>query len=167
MMAAVMGVKPQDRDTLNRASDLGIAFQLANIARDIVPDARQGRVYLPRDWLIEAGFDPDDTASIAAPLARTAVAKLAKRLVDLSRDYRRSARTGAARLPFRARLAVLAAANVYGAIGEKVVRRGPQAWDSRTVISKGEKLFHFSSALGQAMTPAQPTPRTNLWTAPA
>ena len=167
MMAAVMGVDPEDRDTLDRASDLGIAFQLANIARDIVPDARQGRVYLPRDWLIEAGFDPDDTASIAAPLARTAVAKLAKRLVDLSRDYRRSARTGAARLPFRARLAVLAAANVYGAIGEKVVRRGPQAWDSRTVISKGEKLFHFSSALGQAMTPAQQTPRTNLWTAPA
>ena len=49
MMAAVMGVDPADRDTLDRASDLGIAFQLANIARDIVPDAAQGRIYLPRD----------------------------------------------------------------------------------------------------------------------
>ena len=36
MMAHVMGVDPADRDTLNRAADLGIAFQLANIARDIV-----------------------------------------------------------------------------------------------------------------------------------
>ena len=167
MMAAVMGVDPQDRDTLDRASDLGIAFQLANIARDIVPDARQGRIYLPRDWLEQAGLDPDDPASIAVPQSRAAVAQLAIRLVNLSRDYRRSARTGAARLPFRARLAVLAAANVYGAIGEKVVRRGAQAWDSRTIVSKGEKLFHFSCALGQAMVPAAASPRTNLWTAPA
>ena len=166
MMAAVMGVDPSDRDTLDRASDLGIAFQLANIARDIVPDAREGRVYLPRDWLIEAGLDPADPGSIASPAARKAVASLAKRLVDLSRSYRRSARIGAARLPFRARLAVLAAANVYGAIGEKVVRRGAHAWDSRTIVSKGEKLLHFSSALAQAMLPASAIPRKNLWTAP-
>jgi phytoene synthase len=167
MMAAVMGVDPSDRDTLDRASDLGIAFQLANIARDIVPDAREGRVYLPRDWLIEAGLDPADPGSIASPAARKAVASLAKRLVDLSRSYRRSARIGAARLPFRARLAVLAAANVYGAIGEKVVRRGAHAWDSRTIVSKGEKLLHFSSALAQAMLPASASPRADLWTAPA
>ncbi len=167
MMAAVMGVDPTDRDTLDRASDLGIAFQLANIARDIVPDAAQGRIYLPRDWLVAAGLDPDDPATIADPKARAQVATLAKRLVDLSRDYRRSARAGAARLPFRARLAVLAASNVYGAIGEKVVRRGPQAWDDRTIISKSEKLLHFSSALGQAIVPALASPRDHLWTAPA
>ena len=167
MMAAVMGVDPKDRDTLDRASDLGIAFQLANIARDIVPDAIQGRVYLPRDWLIEAGLNPDDSARIAAPHARAQVATMAKRLVDLTWKYRRSARTGAARLPFRARLAVLAAANVYGAIGDKVVRRGARAWDSRTVISKGEKLLHFSSALAQALVSAPAASRTNLWTAPA
>ena len=167
MMAAVMGVDPADRDTLNRASDLGIAFQLANIARDIVPDAEQGRIYLPRDWLAEAGLDSDDPASIAAPEARTQVAAMAKRLVDLSWKYRRSARTGATRLPFRARLAVLAAANVYGAIGARVVRRGTRAWDSRTVVSKGEKLLHFASALAMAVLPAPTTSRASLWTAPA
>ena len=32
-----------DEDTLHRAADLGIAFQLANIARDIVEDARVGK----------------------------------------------------------------------------------------------------------------------------
>ena len=167
MMAAVMGVDAGERDTLNRASDLGIAFQLANIARDIVPDAEQGRIYLPRDWLVEAGLDPDDPASIAAPGARKQVAAMAKRLVDLSWKYRRSARTGAARLPFRARLAVLAAANVYGAIGARVVRRGTRAWDSRTVVSKGEKLLHFSSALAMAVLPAPNNSRSELWTAPA
>ena len=166
MMAAVMGVDPRDRDTLDRASDLGIAFQLANIARDIVPDARQGRIYLPRDWLIEVGLDPADPASIAAPQARQSVATLAQRLVDQSRGYRRSARTGAARLPFRARLAVLAAANVYGAIGEKVVRRGARAWDSRTIVPKSEKLLHFSSALGMAVVAAPEAPRNGLWTPP-
>ena len=35
MMAIVMGVDPSDEDTLDRAADLGLAFQLANIARDI------------------------------------------------------------------------------------------------------------------------------------
>ena len=167
MMAAVMGVDPSDRDTLDRASDLGIAFQLANIARDIVPDALEGRMYLPRNWLIEAGFDPADPANLATPAARDAVASLANRLVNLSRSYRRSARIGAGRLPFRARLAVLAAANVYGAIGEKVVRRGARAWDSRTVVSKAEKLLHFSGALAQALLPASARPRADLWTAPA
>ena len=167
MMAAVMGVDPNDRDTLNRAADLGIAFQLANIARDIIPDARHGRVYLPSDWLVEAGLDPGRPESLAEPAARDAVAGMARRLVELSRAYRASARTGAARLPFRARLAVLAAANVYGAIGDKVVRLGTRAWDKRTVVSKAEKLLHFSSALALAMIPAPAVPRTDLWTAPA
>ena len=37
MMAYIMGVR--EDDTLDRASDLGIGFQLTNIARDIVDDA--------------------------------------------------------------------------------------------------------------------------------
>ena len=38
---------------LSRAADLGIAFQLTNIARDVLDDARNGRVYLPDSWLAE------------------------------------------------------------------------------------------------------------------
>ena len=38
MMAVVMGVARDDGETLDRACDLGIAFQLANIARDIGED---------------------------------------------------------------------------------------------------------------------------------
>ena len=51
MMAVVMGVSPQDQETLDRACDLGLAFQLSNIARDVVEDDAAGRCYLPMMWL--------------------------------------------------------------------------------------------------------------------
>lgn len=164
MMALVMGIDPDDRDTLDRASDLGIAFQLANIARDIVADAQAGRTYLPADWLAAAALTKAD---LADPANGDRIAPLAERLVRLSRDYRASARIGARRLPLRSRLAVLAASNVYGAIGEKVVERGDRAWDSRTVVSDGEKLEEFALALAQALWPAGARPRDSLWTRPA
>lgn len=161
MMALVMGVDPDDTDTLDRASDLGIAFQLANIARDISADAAEGRVYLPQDWLDEAGLD---IAALADPANGDRIAPLAERLVRLSRAYRASARVGARRLPFRSRLAVLAASNVYGAIGTKVVERGARAWTSRTVVSDPEKLEEFTLALVQAILPAGKRSRDCLWT---
>ena len=50
-MARIMGVHPDDGETLDRACDLGLAFQMANIARDIVEDAEADRCYLPQKWL--------------------------------------------------------------------------------------------------------------------
>ena len=164
MMALVMGVEPDDRDTLDRASDLGIAFQLANIARDITADARAGRTYLPANWLAAAGLTKAD---LADPANGARIAPLAERLVVLSRDYRASARVGARRLPLRSRLAVLAASNIYGAIGEKVVARGNHAWDSRTVVSDREKLGEFRKAIGQALGRPPTSDRKDLWTRPA
>ena len=41
----------QERQTLKYAHDLGIAFQLTNIIRDVGEDARRGRIYLPVDEL--------------------------------------------------------------------------------------------------------------------
>ena len=41
----------QDRQTLKYAHDLGLAFQLTNIIRDVGEDARRGRIYLPIDEL--------------------------------------------------------------------------------------------------------------------
>ena len=41
----------QDRKTQKYAHDLGIAFQLTNIIRDVGEDARIGRIYLPIDDL--------------------------------------------------------------------------------------------------------------------
>ena len=41
----------QDRQTLKYAHDLGLAFQLTNIIRDVGEDARRGRIYLPMEDL--------------------------------------------------------------------------------------------------------------------
>jgi phytoene synthase len=41
----------QDRHTQKYAHDLGLAFQLTNIIRDVGEDARRGRIYLPVDEL--------------------------------------------------------------------------------------------------------------------
>jgi phytoene synthase len=41
--------------TLTYARDLGIAFQLTNIIRDVGEDARRGRIYLPQDELARHG----------------------------------------------------------------------------------------------------------------
>ena len=45
-------------EQLARACDLGVAMQLSNIARDVGEDAQAGRIYLPLDWMHEAGIDP-------------------------------------------------------------------------------------------------------------
>ena len=45
----------QDRRTLEYAADLGMAFQLTNIIRDVGEDARRGRIYLPLDEIARYG----------------------------------------------------------------------------------------------------------------
>jgi phytoene synthase len=47
-----------DERTLDYARDLGIAFQLTNIVRDVGEDARRGRIYLPQDELARFGVAP-------------------------------------------------------------------------------------------------------------
>lgn len=166
MMAVVMGVRPDDDAALDRAADLGIAFQCANIARDIVADARAGRCYLPASWLAESALAPD---GLAAREARPALAMLARRLGARAETYAASARAGAGALGFRSAWAVLAAAGIYGDIARKVADRGEAAWDSRVTTSLPEKLGHIGRAWGEALRRARgPLPErpAELWTRP-
>ena len=158
MMAHVMGVGPSDRDTLDRASDLGIAFQLANIARDIVDDARVGRSYIPAEWA--PGLDPLDRAQ------RPRLVEVARRLAALAHRYRRSSKVGAARLPFRSRWAVLSAAAIYGRVATRAVKLGSRAWDQRISISKVEKFILVARAFVEALLPVRNVSRDGLWTRP-
>lgn len=158
MMAHVMGVDPSERDTLNRASDLGIAFQLANIARDIVDDAKVGRSYIPTDW--SPGLDPLD------PADRSRLVEIAQRLADLAHRYRASSKVGSARLPFRSRWAVLSAAAIYGEVATRAVELGPRAWDKRISISKAEKFMLVAGAWVEALLPPRKVSREGLWTRP-
>ena len=80
MMALVMGVSPNDEAVLDRACDLGMAFQLdSNIARDVAEDDQAGRCYLPASWLVEMDIPPGTSYEAAAHRQRLAV--LAARLV--------------------------------------------------------------------------------------
>lgn len=151
LMALVMGVDPEDGDTLNRACDLGIAFQLGNIARDIAEDHAAGRCYLPAEWLAQAGVDEGE---LMAPRNREALAAMVARMCATAQLYEASARAGAARLPFRCRWAVLSAAGIYGAIARKVATRGPRAWESRVSTSGFEKLRFLGGGLIGAMAGA-------------
>ena len=46
---------------------LGRALQLTNILRDLDEDAARGRLYLPREWLQEAGVPLDPAGALASP----------------------------------------------------------------------------------------------------
>ena len=50
----------EDRKTPRYATDLGLAFQLTNILRDIPEDARRDRIYLPQDELLRFGVTEHD-----------------------------------------------------------------------------------------------------------
>jgi len=165
MMAVIMGVRPDDEATLDRACDLGIAFQLANIARDVSEDAAAGRCYLPLDWLAEMGIPRGE---LLAPAHRERLARLAKRLADRAEKYEASARFGARMLPYRSAWAVLAAAGIYGDIAREVRRRGARAWDRRVTTSKAAKLSWIVRAAWQASrrNAIRDTGRAGLWTRP-
>jgi len=136
MMTYVMGVS--DPATLRRAADLGIAFQLTNIARDVMDDAKAGRCYLPRELLREFGVPPDD---LARPEYRKDVVRVAKELLRVADRYYESAADGVRALPLRAAWAICTARGVYRDIGEIVLAQGEAAWQQRAVVSTGRKLF--------------------------
>ena len=147
MMAVVMGVDPDDKETIGHANDLGLAFQLANIARDIGEDASAGRCYIPATWLGKADIGPGEHMK---PHYRKALAGIGAKFAEMAQGYEESARIGARKLPFRSRWAVLSAAGIYGDIAREVARRGEHAWDSRVFTSKAAKLSWVMRAAVQA-----------------
>ncbi|NBX41314.1 MAG: phytoene/squalene synthase family protein, partial [Gammaproteobacteria bacterium] len=105
MMALLMGVRSPR--ALARAADLGVAMQLSNIARDVGEDARMSRLYLPRDWLREAGIDPQQWLQQPEFDARLG-AVVTRLLAEAESLYGRSA-AGVDELPVECRPAIHAA----------------------------------------------------------
>ncbi|MBW6528094.1 phytoene/squalene synthase family protein [Sphingomonas sp. RHCKR7] len=166
MMAVVMGVPPEDEATLDRACDLGLAFQLANIARDIEEDDRVARCYLPDEWLAEMDVPPGQHMK---PPFRDRLVVLARRLAARAELHEASARVGTKALSYRSAWAVLAAAGIYGDIARRVAARGAHAWDHRVTTSKPEKLAWIARAAWQAARRRRiaDIPRDpRLWTRP-
>ena len=140
MMAMIMGAR--ERATLERACDLGIAFQLTNIARDVGADAGVGRVYLPADWLAEAGVAGD---GVSDPNNRAAVHAVTLRLLDEADRYYASAYYGIANLPARSALAIAAARRVYADIGN-VVRESGADGAARARVTSARKRWNLAKA---------------------
>jgi 15-cis-phytoene synthase len=141
-----------------------LAFQLANISRDIEEDHAAGRCYLPQEWLHEFGIPPGD---YMRPEYRPQLAAIAKRMCDSAERYEASAKVGAAKLPFRCRWAVLSAAGIYGDIAREVRALATHAWDQRVYTSKQDKLAWVGKA-GKLALSNSPTPvsRDGLWSRP-
>jgi len=146
MMCVLMRVR--DPDALARACDLGVAMQLTNIARDVGEDARMGRIYLPLDWLTEAGIDP--VHFVRDPLSDNAVRGMVKRLLaEADRLYRRS-EAGINVLPLQARTGIWAARLIYAGIGLQLRRQGYDSISMRARTSARQKLGWVAQAVGRA-----------------
>jgi phytoene synthase len=151
MMALIMDTR--DAPALARACELGCAMQLTNIARDVGEDARNGRLYLPRQWMREAGLDPE--AWLADPVFDERLARVVDRLLRTADTLYRRAEHGVARLPRDCRPAIQAARLVYAEIGREVERARHDSVTRRAVVSSRRKLVLMLRACSAALrTPA-------------
>lgn len=143
MMALLMGVRTAEG--LARASDLGVAMQLSNIARDVGEDARSGRLYLPQQWLRDAGIDPQKW--LAQPVFNPAVASVVQRLLNAADPLYRRVDAGVAQLPLACRPGINAARYLYAEIGHEVARRGLDSVSQRAVVPRARKVWLLAGAL--------------------
>jgi phytoene synthase len=166
MMSRIMG--PADAEALGRAAHLGIAMQLTNIARDVGEDARGDRVYLPSEWLAEAGGSAADVlaARISAPVRRAT-----HRVLALAETYYESGIAGIGLLPRRCRPAILSAALLYRAIGRRVAARDGDGVTSRARVGTPRKVALIAvavarGALDARLRPHAARPDTSVLNAP-
>ncbi len=136
MSASIFGYT--DPATLGYARDLGIAFQLTNICRDVGEDARRGRIYLPQEDLTRFGVVPSSLlrADYSEPFARLmafevdrARAWYARALAQLPAADRRAQRTG------------LIMAGIYQTLLTEIARDGYRVLDRRTSLTPLRKLY--------------------------
>jgi 15-cis-phytoene synthase len=146
MMALLMGARTGE--DLARATDLGIAMQMTNIARDVGEDARNGRLYLPRQWMRDVGLDPD--AWLQDPVYSRELGSVIERLLAVAEDLYARASLGIARLPTDCRPGIFAARYLYAEIGHELARRGYDSVSQRAVVPAAKKLRLLSRAVAAA-----------------
>ena len=151
MMAHVLGVS--DPSALRHAAHLGMAMQLTNICRDVREDWDRGRLYLPLDWLAEAGAPGLDghLGGTFPPSARRATVKVVKRLLAEADAYYRSGDRGIPALSPRCALGVRTARLLYAEIGAQLALRGYNALAGRAVVPLSRKLSLLAEAVAQTI----------------
>jgi phytoene synthase len=149
MMSLLM--RRRDPAVVARACDLGIAMQLTNIARDVGEDARAGRLYLPLQWLREAGIDPDSW--LALPRHDAAIGEAVRRLLAAADTFYHRAVAGVGELPRSCRPGIHAARLIYAEIGCEVARGGFDSVSRRAVVSSQRKLRLLADAFAASLAP--------------
>jgi len=136
MAAAIFGY--DDRRTLKYAHDLGMAFQLTNILRDVGEDAARGRIYLPRDELARFGVNEDD---IMARRMTGGMRALLQFQAERARSYYEKA---FAQLPatdrYRQRSGLIMAA-IYLSTLDAIAQQGYPVLHRRVRLSPWRKLW--------------------------
>jgi 15-cis-phytoene synthase len=146
MMALLMGAR--ETSQIARATELGAAMQLTNIARDVGEDARNGRLYLPEQWMRDAGLDPDEW--LENPVFNEALASVVARLLAAAEDLYARAGAGIQSLPGDCRPGIYAARFLYAEIGHELERKGLDSVSRRMVVSGGRKVQLLAKAFAAA-----------------
>lgn len=144
MMTLIMGERRPE--VLARACDLGLAMQLVNICRDVGEDADMGRVYLPDEWLKEAGIDRD--AFLAHPVFSPALGEVVQRTLDTAGRHFALGDIGIGYLPKDARLAIRAASLIYADIGRVIRKNHYNSVTTRAYTTTLRKLWLCLRAAG-------------------
>ena len=160
VMSLLMGTR--DPVALARACDLGVAMQLTNIARDVGEDARNGRVYLPLQWLEEAHVDVDRL--LARPVFSDNLGRVVQRLLEHADTLYKRSHAGIPMLPGDCRSSIHAASLIYSEIGRYVERNHYDSVSQRAYVPLSRKLRLLLRALWSP-TPKQ-LPSREISTAP-
>ena len=136
MSAEIFGYS--DAATRDYAHDLGVAFQLTNIVRDVGEDARRGRIYLPQEDLARFGVPPSDLLQRRASPAFVALMAFE---VDRARAWYDRALAKLPQRDRRAQRAGLAMAAIYRTLLDEIELDGYRVLDRRIALTPLRKLW--------------------------
>ncbi|MBU0620807.1 MAG: presqualene diphosphate synthase HpnD [Gammaproteobacteria bacterium] len=136
LSAEIFGYR--DRETLKYAHDLGIAFQLTNIIRDVGEDARRNRIYLPMDEMQQFGVT---AADILNARETDNFHKLMAFQIERARQYYKQALAHLPAADRKAQRAGLIMAEIYQAVLNEVERSGCHVLKQRVSLTPTYKLW--------------------------
>ncbi len=128
----------QDRQTLKYAHDLGMAFQLTNIIRDVGEDARRGRVYLPLDELKR--FDVS-VADVLNARHSDNFRRLMEFQIERAERYYTQAMAQLPAVDRKAQRPGLVMAAIYRTLLDEIRRDGCRVLNQRTSLPALRKLW--------------------------
>jgi phytoene synthase len=128
----------EDRRTQKYAHDLGMAFQLTNIIRDVGEDARRGRVYLPLDELKR--FDVP-LADILNARHSDNFKRLMEFQIERAEQYYAQAMSQLPEVDRKTQRPGLVMAAIYRTVLDEIKRDGCQVLSQRTSLTALRKLW--------------------------